>query len=172
MAKGITSGYVPLGAVMVTAEIAEFFEDHTLWAGLTYGAHALACAAGIANLEVYREENLIQRSREMGKVLRRGLLDLAERHESVGEVRGTGLHQVLELVKNRQTRQPMSEFNQPLNEPMRAVATSLREQGMSTFVRWNLIFSTPPLIITEEQVQEGLAVIDKALDIADRYTDI
>lgn len=169
MAKGLTSGYVPLGGVMVTEEVAAYFENHTLWAGLTYSAHTLACATGIANIEVFHEENLIEHSREMGKVLRAGLVDLAENHPCVGEVRGAGLHQVIELVKDRDTRVPMSEFNQPLSEPMQAVATSLRSQGLSTFVRWNWIFNCPPLIITEEQIQEGLAMVGKALEEADRF---
>ena len=163
MAKGLTSGYVPLGGVMVTGEVADFFEDHPLWAGLTYSAHALACAAGIANLEVYKEQNLIENARQMGKVLRSGLVNLAEKYACIGDVRGTGLHQVIELVKNRQTREPMSGFNQPPSEPMRAAAASLREQGMHTFVRWNWIFSAPPLIINEAQIQEGLGMIDQAL---------
>ena len=171
MAKGLTSGYVPLGAVMVSERIVEFFEGHTLWGGLTYGAHPLGCAAGIANLEVYKAENLIENSREMGKVLRKGLLELAERHPCVGDVRGTGLHQVIELVKNRETREPMSGWNRPMSEPMQKVAASLRAQGISTFVRWDWVFCTPPLVINEEQIQEGLAVIDQALDEADPYCD-
>lgn len=169
MAKGLTSGYVPLGGVMVSPQIAAYFEDHTLWAGLTYSAHALACAAAIANIEVYKNEHLIDNSREMGDVLRQGLLDLAEDHPCVGDVRGAGLHQVIEIVKSRKTREPMSPFNQKLTEPMRKVAASLRDQGLSTFVRWNWVFSTPPLIITEKQLQEGLSILDKALTEADTY---
>jgi taurine--2-oxoglutarate transaminase len=169
MAKGITSGYVPLGAVMVTREIAEYFEDHTFWGGLTYSAHALACAAGIANIEVYKNENLIENSRYMGNILRKGLLDLSDEHPSIGDIRGIGLHQVIEIVKNRDTQEPMSGFNQPLSEPMRKVAASLRRQGLSTFVRWNWIFCTPPLIITEEQISEGITIIDNALLEADAY---
>ncbi|MCI0577463.1 MAG: aminotransferase class III-fold pyridoxal phosphate-dependent enzyme, partial [Chloroflexi bacterium] len=168
MAKGLTSGYVPLGAVMVNEKVAGYFEDHVLWAGLTYSAHALACAAGIANIEVYRQEGLIERAREMGKVLRAGLLELAEKHEIVGEVRGTGLHQVIELVKDRGGQEPLSEFNQPLSRPMQAAAASLRQDGLSTFVRWNLIFCCPPLVITEAQIQEGLAMIDRALEAAEQ----
>ncbi len=169
MAKGLTSGYVPMGATMVSEKVAAYFDDHVLWAGLTYGAHALAAAAAIANIEVYKTEKLIENSRQMGKVLRAGLLDLAERHPCVGDVRGIGLHQVIELVKNRETREPMSGYNKPLSEPMQKVAASLREQGMSTFVKWDWVFSAPPLTITEEQLQEGLAMLDKALEIADRY---
>jgi taurine--2-oxoglutarate transaminase len=136
---------------------------------LTYSAHALACAVGIANIEVYKDEKLIENSRQMGKVLRAGLLELAENHACVGDVRGIGLHQVIELVADRATRKPMSGFNQPLGEAMRAVAVSLREQGMSTFVRWNWVFSCPPLVITEEQIQEGIAMIGEALNKVDRY---
>lgn len=169
MAKGLTSGYVPMGAVTVSDDIAAHFEDNVLWAGLTYSAHALACAAAVANLEVYRAENLIERSHEMGKVLRRGLLDLAERHPSVGDIRGEGLHQIIELVKDRQTREPLSDFNAPMSEPMQQVAASFLEDGLSTFVRWNWIFCTPPLVINEAVIQEGLDMIDRALTKADRF---
>lgn len=171
MAKGLTSGYIPMGATMVTDKIAAHFEDHTLWAGLTYSSHPLACAAAIANIEVYREEKLIERAREMGKVLRNGLMDLAEQHPSVGDVRGTGLLQVIELVKNRDTREPMSGWNLPASEAMRKVAVNLREQGMSTFVKWDWIFCTPPLVTSREQIQEGLDMLDQALTIADQYCD-
>ena len=169
LAKGLTSGYVPLGAVMVSDAIAEFFDEHTLWSGLTYGAHPLGCAAGIANLEVYQDEKLIENSRNMGKVLRKGLSDLAEKHPSVGDVRGVGLHQVIELVKSKDTRAPMSGFNRPLSEGMQKVAASLREQGMSTFLKWDWIFCTPPLVINEQQIEEGLTILDNALEIADEY---
>lgn len=171
IAKGLTSGYVPLGAVMVGEKVANYFEDHTFWGGLTYSAHPLACAAGIANLEVYRQEKLVEHSREMGKVLRAGLLDLAEKHPCVGDIRGIGLHQVMELVKNRETREPLSDFNRAPTEAMQKTAVSLRQDGMSTFVRWNMIFSTPPLMITSQQIQEGLDILDRALTIADGYCD-
>jgi taurine--2-oxoglutarate transaminase len=169
MAKGLTSGYVPMGAVTVSEKIAQHFESAVLWAGLTYSGHALACAAAIANIEIYRDEGLIENSRRMGKVLRAGLLDLAEKHPSVGDVRGTGLHQVLELVTDRQTGEPMSGFNQSPTAAMQQVAASLRRNGLSTFVRWNWIFNTPPLVITEAQIQEGLTILDEALGIADNF---
>lgn len=169
VAKGLTSGYVPLGAAIVTDEVAEYFDDHVLWGGLTYSSHTLGCAAGIANIEVYRSEGLIENSREMGKKLRSGLMDLAEAHPSVGEIRGTGLHQIIEVVKDRDTREPMSGWNQPLSEAMRTAAGKLRELGMSTFVRWDWIFCTPPLILNDEQLQEGLSIIDEALTEVDRY---
>ena len=166
-AKGLTSGYVPLGAVTVSREIGEHFEDNILWCGLTYSAHALACAAGCAVYEVYRDEDLISRSAAQGAVLESGLEALRDKHPSIGDIRGTGLHYVIELVKNRQTREPMSPFNRPLTPPMAKVARSLVEDGLSTFVRWNWIFCNPPLIITDEQIQEGLEIIDRALDHAD-----
>lgn len=169
MAKGITSGYVPLGATVITDEVAKYFDDHTLWAGLTYSSHTLAMAAGVAAIEVYRSENLIDRSRELGKVLRKGLTDLAEKHPVIGEIRGAGLHQLIEIVKNRTTREPMSPFNGALSEPMKKAATYLKSNGVSTITRWNMIFNTPPLIITEEQIHEGLHVLDGALSLLDDY---
>jgi taurine--2-oxoglutarate transaminase len=169
MAKGITSGYVPLGATVVTDKVAEFFNDHVFWGGLTYSAHALACAAGVANIEVYRNENLIENAREMGKVLRRGLMDLAERHPVIGDIRGTGLLQLTELVKNRETREPLSTFNQPMTDPMKLIARTLKENGVSAFVRWNMIFHAPPLVVNEAQIQEALDVMDKALSLIDSY---
>lgn len=168
-AKGVTCGYVPLGGAIVSEEIGAYFDDHLLQAGLTYSAHALACAAGVATIEVYKQENLIERSREMGKVLRRGLMDLAERHPVIGDIRGAGLHQVVELVKNRETREALSPFNKGPSEPLAKAAKSLRDDGVNAFIRWNMIFNTPPLVITEPQLQEGLDALDRALDKIDGY---
>jgi taurine--2-oxoglutarate transaminase len=169
MAKGLTSGYVPLGAVTVSDDIADYFEGNTLWGGLTYSAHPLGCAAGVANIEVYQDQGLIDNSHEMGKVLRQKLLDLAESHPSVGDIRGVGLHQVIELVKDKGSREPLGGFNQPLSEPMQVVAKSLRANGMSTFVKWNWIFCCPPLIITEGQINEGIDIIHNALKEIDSF---
>lgn len=169
MAKGITSGYVPLGATVVTDKIAEYFNDHVLWSGLTYSAHALACAAGVATIEVYRNENLVENAREMGKALRRGLMDLAERHPVIGEIRGIGLLQLTELVKNRETRAPLSDFNKPMTDAMKLAGKLLKENGLSTIVRWNMIFHAPPLTVTEAQLQEGLDIMDKVLTRLDDY---
>jgi taurine---2-oxoglutarate transaminase len=169
VAKGITAGYVPLGAAIVSEKVAEYFDKHTLWAGLTYSAHTLAMAAGIATIEVYREENLIERAREMGQKLSKGLAGLAEKHPVIGEIRGTGLLQLIELVKNRETREPLSEFNKPLSEPMQKAAKALRDAGLNAFTRWNMIFSTPPLTINDEQLQDGLDGLDQALTLIDDY---
>lgn len=164
MAKGLTSGYIPLGAVMMTDEIASHFAKNTFYGGLTYSSHPVACAAGAAVLSVYKDEKLIDNAREMGRQLRAGLVDLAEKHDHIGEIRGTGLHFVIELVKNRETREPLGGYNQPLTPPMKSLAGSLREQGMSTFVKWNWIFCAPPLIASSEQIKEGLGIIDQALE--------
>ena len=163
MAKGLTSGYIPLGCVMMTDKIADYFGDNVFHGGLTYSDHPIACATGIANLEVYKNENLIENARQMGKGLRAGLFDLAEKHEIIGEVRGTGLHYVLELVKDRDTRDPLSPYNTAMTEPMKKLAGRLRENGMSTFVKWNLIFCAPPIIAGETHIQEGVEILDRAL---------
>jgi taurine---2-oxoglutarate transaminase len=169
IAKGVTSGYVPLGATIVSEEIGKYFDDHVLSTGLTYSAHPLAMAAGVANIEVYREENLIERSREMGKVLRRGLMDLAEKHAIIGDIRGAGLHQVIELVKNRDTREPLTPFLGAVAEPMQIAAKTMRAEGLSAFSRWSMIFNCPPLTITEPQLQEALQIVDHTLSKLDSY---
>lgn len=169
LAKGLTAGYVPMGAAVVSEKIAEFFEANTLHTGLTYSSHPLAAAAAVATIEVYRQENLIERAREMGKVLRRGLTDLAEKHPVIGDIRGTGLHHVLELVKNRETREPMSPFNKPMTDAMKNVVKGIKEREMTTMVRWNYIFNAPPLTITEEQLQTGLDVLDEVLTELDNF---
>jgi taurine--2-oxoglutarate transaminase len=169
MAKGITSGYLPLGAVVVSKRVAEYFDDHTFWGGLTYSGHPMSCAAGIATIQVYQEDGLLENTRQMGSVMAQGLADLQSRHPTVGDVRGIGLFWVLELVKDRETREPLAPWNAKASElgPMPAVARHIRERGLYTFVKWNWIFVVPPLCINADQIAEGLAVIDGALDIAD-----
>jgi taurine---2-oxoglutarate transaminase len=171
MAKGITSGYVPLGATTVSEEIGDYFETRPLAVGGTYSAHTLACAAAVACLEVYEEDGLIENSANMGHVLSRHLQDLKAEHACVGDVRGIGLFQVIELVKNRDTKAPMSDFNKPLTEPMKKIAAYLAEKGLYTFVRWNMIFCCPPLIITQEQLGEAMSIINEALAIGDQFTE-
>jgi taurine--2-oxoglutarate transaminase len=169
LAKGLTSGYVPLGAVVVSEEIANHFDGNTLWAGLTYSSHALSCAAGIATIEVYKNDNLIPRAKEMGLYLDAELQKLKEKYQCIGEIRGIGLFYVIDLVENRKSRKPMSPFNSPLTQPMQEVAKSLKADGLSTFVRWNWIFCTPPLIITKEQIDEGINIVENALKKAEPY---
>jgi taurine--2-oxoglutarate transaminase len=170
MAKGLTSAYVPLGAVTVSEPIAEFFEDKPLFAGLTYNSHPVGCAAAIATINVYKEDNLIEHAARMGEVLKVELAKIKERHPSVGDVRAIGLFSILELVKNRATREPLTPYNPKPHElgPMPAFNAFLRENGLFTLVRWNTCFVNPPLCITEEQLRDGLAIIDRGLEIVDQ----
>lgn len=169
-AKGLTNAQVPLGAVAVSARIAEALEEQTLWAGSTYSGHALACAAGIAAIEAYREEGLIENSRRLGAVLMAELQRIQQRHPTVGDVRGKGLFAAIELVKDRGTRAPLMPARE---EPyaarggLGAIKRALDEAGVMVFTRPNLIGISPPLCITEEQLLEGLAALDRALDHAD-----
>jgi taurine--2-oxoglutarate transaminase len=169
MAKGITSGYLPLGAVAVSEQIAQHFEQNPFWSGLTYSGHPMSCAAAIATLQVYQDDGLMENTRQMEAVVAKGLADLQSRHPSVGDVRGIGLFWVIELVKDRDSRQPLAPWNAKSSElgPMPALARHLREQGLYTFVKWNWIFVVPPLCIDGDQLAEGLAILDAALEIAD-----
>jgi taurine--2-oxoglutarate transaminase len=167
MAKGITSSYIPLGAVGMRRKIADFFKDKMFPGGLTYSSHALACAAALATIAVYEEDGLIERTRRMGKVMGELMADLAKRHPSVGAVRNLGLFGVIELIRDRKTRQPMAPFNGAAPE-MGALGKFFRENGLFTIVRWNYFFTNPPLIITEEQLREAFSIIDRGLEIADR----
>ncbi len=169
MAKGITSGYLPLGAVTVSERIAEYFDENTFYGGLTYSGHPMSCAAGIATIQVYREDRLLENTRCMGEVMAQGLADLQARHVTVGDARGIGLFWVIELVKDRETREALVPWNAKASElgPAPALARHMRENGLYTFSKWNWIFIAPPLSITAEQIAEGLDVIDGALDIAD-----
>jgi taurine---2-oxoglutarate transaminase len=168
-AKGVNSGYVPLGGVMVNQKIARHFDDHVLWAGLTYAGHPLACAAGVATIEAYREEDLIDRAARMGETLMRELARIAERHPSVGDVRGKGLFAGIELVKDRQTKEMLERWNGPSSALANALRTALMQRDVYVFCRWNMLFVAPPLVVTDEDLATGLRAIDEVLGIADRY---
>ena len=170
LAKGLTSAYVPLGATMVTDTIAEYFEDHPLYAGLTYNAHSVGCAAGVACVNIYKEDKLIENARAMGEILKAELAKLKDKHPSVGDTRAIGLFSIVELVKDRASREPLTPYNPRPDQlgPMPAFNAFLRENGLFTFVRWNTFFVNPPLCITEQQLREGLAIIDRGLEIVDR----
>jgi taurine--2-oxoglutarate transaminase len=165
-AKGITSGYVPLGAVIVSEPIAKFFDDKYLYAGLTYNGHALACAAAVATIEVYEEDHLIENAATLGKYLGEALEDIKSRHPSVGDVRYIGLFSTIELVSNRATKEI---FAPPV---MAEVGKVLRQNGLFTFIMANnmgsMVFVVPPLCITREQLDEGLAIVEKALQVTDK----
>ena len=167
MAKGLTSAYVQLGAVGMRRQIAAHFEKNVFYGGLTYNSHPLACAAALATIAVYEEDNLIENARRMGAVMRGLLEDLERRHPSVGATRNIGLFGIVELVRNKKTREPLAPFNGSSPE-MQALGKHFRQEGLYTFVRWNTFFTNPPLCITEEQLREAFGIIDKGLEITDQ----
>lgn len=166
MAKGLTSGYAPLGAVAMRPEIASFFNERVYQGGLTYNAHPISLAAAVANIHVLQEDRLVERAAAMGAVLKRMLTDLGEGHPSVGDARSIGLFGILELVRNRDTKEPMAPFNSTSPE-MVALRGSLLDQGVYVYTHWNTILIIPPLIISEEQLKEGFSALDEALKITD-----
>ena len=173
MAKGITAGYLPLGAVMVDEAISKAFDDKPLPLGLTYSAHPVSCAAAVAVLDIYETDNLLENTVEMGEYMDQQVAQLMHHHPSIGDWRNTGLFGCLELVKNRDTKEPMAPWNATPAQMdiMNQVAAKIRELGMYTFVRWSYIFICPPLTITKEQIDEGLAIISEAISIADKYVN-
>ena len=170
MAKGITAGYIPLGGLIVSEKIAAAFNDKPLMLGLTYSAHAVACAAANAVIKIYEDENLIENTVNMGRYVEERVEELKKIHPSIGDFRNTGLLGCIELVKNRDTKEPMVPWNKPAEGAiMNEVAAKIRELGMYTFVRWNYIFIAPPLCVTKEQIDEGLDIISQAISIADKH---
>lgn len=169
MAKGLTCGYVPLGAVAVRKKIADYYDTNAFMCGLTYSGHPVSCAAALATMETYEVEGLIDNARAMGEVMAGHLRHMQERHASVGDVRSIGLFGVIECVTDRDARTPTAPFNAKGSEmgAMADVAKSLREQGLYTFVRWNWIFTVPPLCINEDELAQGFEMIDRALAYAD-----
>ncbi|NNC51227.1 MAG: aminotransferase class III-fold pyridoxal phosphate-dependent enzyme [Flaviramulus sp.] len=171
LAKGLTSGYLPLGGVVVTDKIANYFNDNPMVIGLTYSAHPTLCAAALENLKIIEEENLVVRAAEMGKYIESEVEKLKLKHPSIGDFRNTGLLGCIELVKNRKTKEPTTPWNAKPNEmeATNRMAAKIRELGMFTFVRWNWIFIAPPLNVSKDEVDEGLKIISKAIEIADEY---
>jgi taurine--2-oxoglutarate transaminase len=167
MAKGLTSAYVPLGAVGFGPKIARAFADRMFPGGLTYNSHPLACATALATIAVYEDERLIERAAKMGALMRERLLELERRHPSVGTTRSIGLFGIVELVRDRATYEPMAPYGGS-SEEMAALGRFFREQGLYTFVRWNTFFTNPPLVVDERQLDEGFATIDRGLEITDR----
>jgi taurine--2-oxoglutarate transaminase len=173
MAKGITSGYIPFGCLMVTDKIASRYDDTVLATGMTYAAHPVGCAAALETLKIYEDDNLIENTLEMGRYMDAQAARLMQQHPCIGDFRNTGLLGCFELVKNRTTKEPMAPFNAKPEEMavMAKVAAKIKELGMYTFVRWSYVFVAPPLCVTKEQIDEGLAIISEALSIADEYVD-
>ncbi|MGA9542701.1 MAG: aminotransferase class III-fold pyridoxal phosphate-dependent enzyme [Candidatus Sulfotelmatobacter sp.] len=167
MAKGLTSSYLPLGAVGMRHHIAQHFQDKVFFGGLTYNSHPMGCAAALATIRVYEEDGLIENAKKMGVVLKELGAELQAKHPSVGAVRSIGLFGIVELVRSRKTRQPLAPFN-GTSEEMAALGRFFREQGLYTFVRWNTFFTNPPLCINEQQMRDAFAIIDRGLAITDK----
>jgi taurine--2-oxoglutarate transaminase len=166
MAKGLTSAYAPLGAVAMKPEIAAAFNEQAFESGLTYTSHPVSLAAAIANINVMKEDKIVEHAASMGPVLKRMLTDLGEGHPSVGEVRSIGLFGILELVKDRKTKEPMAPWNGSSPE-MTALKKYCLDHGLFLYTHWHTVLIIPPLIITEEQLKEGFDVLDKSLEITD-----
>jgi len=157
MAKGLTSGYLPLGAVVVSDAIARYFDNRMLYMGLTYFGHPMSCAAAVATLKIYSQENLIENSKQLGYVLGEGLEEIKQKHTIVGDVRYIGLFSVIELVKDRETKEPLQA------ELMGEIKSNLLAEGLTTFVNKNMVFICPPLCINQEELLTGLQIIDRAI---------
>jgi len=171
VAKGINSGYVPLGAMIVREPIAEWVRDKYFAGGLTYSGHPLACASAVASIEAFREEGIVENAAAMGEVFREELAGLAERHPSIGEVRGLGCFWGLELVRNRETREPLVPFNATgeAMAPVSRLSRAALDRGLYLMTHWNVVMVCPPLTITREELDEGIAALDEALAVADEY---
>jgi len=167
MAKGLTSSYIQLGAVGVRRAIADHFKDKMFPGWLTYSSHPVACAAALATIAVYEEDGLIAKAQQTGELLKTLHADLAAKHPSIGATRSIGLFGIIELVRNRQTLEPLAPLNGTSPE-MAALGKFFRDEGLFTFVRWNYFFTNPPLCISDEELREGIAIIDRGLAITDK----
>ena len=171
VAKGINSGYVPLGAMIARAPIAEWVRGRFFPGGLTYAGHPLACASAVASIEAFREEGIVENAAEVGGHIGGRLHELTERHPSIGEVRGLGCFWGLELVKDRETREMLVPFNAggEAAAPVARMAKAALGRGLYLMTHWNVVLVVPPLTITREEADEGLAILDEVLAIADEY---
>jgi taurine--2-oxoglutarate transaminase len=171
-AKGVNSGYIPLGGVIMAAKISEFFKDKMFPGGLTYSGHPLACAAAVASINIFKEEKIVENARNVGaQVIGPELEKLKERHPSVGDVRGLGVFWAIELVRNRDTRKPLVPYNASGADakPMLELANACKERGLWPFTHFNRMHVVPPCTVSPDEVREGLAIIDEVLAIADSY---
>jgi taurine--2-oxoglutarate transaminase len=166
MAKGLTSGYAPLGAVAMREEIAAAYNDRVYEGGLTYNGHPVSLAAAIANIQVMQQDHLVENAAAMGQVMNDMLAELVERHPSIGEFRSIGLFGIIELVKNRRTKEPMAPFGSS-SPAMNRLRSTLLEKGLFLSCHWHTLLLLPPLCITADQLAEGFAILDEALRITD-----
>jgi taurine---2-oxoglutarate transaminase len=171
-AKGVNSGYLPLGGVIIADEIAATFEKRPFPGGLTYSGHPLACASAVASIEIFKEEGIVEHARMIGDdVIAPGLAELQAKHPSIGEVRGLGVFWAIELVRDRATREPLVPFNAagPAAAPMNEVAAACKERGLWPFTHFNRVHVVPPCTVSADEVREGLSILDGALTVADKY---
>jgi taurine--2-oxoglutarate transaminase len=171
-AKGVNSGYLPLGGVIIADPIAETFRERPFPGGLTYSGHPLACASAVASIQIFKEEGIVEHARTLGEdVIGPALRDLAARHPSVGEVRGLGVFWALELVRDKETREPLVPYNASgaAAAPMTEFAAACKERGLWPFTHFNRTHVVPPCTTTAGEVAEGVAILDEALAVADRY---
>src|SRR6187401_2184426 len=173
LAKGINSGYIPLGAMIVRKPIADWVRDKYFAGGLTYSGHPLACASAVASIEAFKEEGVVENSAEMGGVFAEKLRELQGKHPSIGDVRGLGCFWGIELVKDRETREPLVPFNASGDaaKPVAALSKRALERGVYLMTHWNVVMVVPPLTITREELDEGIAALDDALSVADEFAD-
>jgi taurine--2-oxoglutarate transaminase len=171
VAKGINSGYVPLGAMIARGEVIDQVRDRFFPGGLTYAGHPLACASAVASIEAFQEEGIVENAAAMGEWFGEALAGLQERHPSIGEVRGLGCFWGIELVKNRDTREMLVPFNASgeAAAPVARLAKAALEQGLYLMTHWNVVMVVPPLTITREEAEEGIAILDDVLAIADEH---
>lgn len=171
-AKGVNSGYVPLGGVIISETIAASFNDTAYPGGLTYSGHPLACATAVASIGIFREEAIVENARSLGAdVIGPELRALADKHPSIGEVRGLGVFWALELVRDRATREPLVPFNAKGEQaaPMAEFAAACKAEGLWPFTHFNRTHVVPPCTTTPAEAREGIAILDHALKVADRY---
>jgi len=168
MAKGLTSGYAPLGAVTVSKKIAKHFDKNFFNCGLTFSGHAVSLAAANAVLDIYQSDKFMEKTAKMGKYLKLQLLKLKKKHPSLGDVRGEGMHYCLELVKDKKNT-ALSEWNQPVTKEMQSVVKVVKTNRLQVLSRWNWILITPPLIVNKTHIDEAIQILDKALTTADKY---
>jgi len=166
-AKGLTSGYMPLGAVIVSQPIADYFEKNMLWGGLTYSGHPVSCAAAVANLSVYEEEHLFENTETQGRYLAERLEAMKRKYACVGDVRYKGLFSVLELVRDKATKEPLAPFNGTSPE-MQKLTGYLKSKHVYAFSRFNMVWVCPPLVITREELKYGLDIYEEALALVDQ----
>jgi taurine--2-oxoglutarate transaminase len=171
-AKGVNSGYVPLGGVLINDAINETFQQRMYPGGLTYSGHPLACASAVASITIFKDEGIVEHARALGTdVIGPELAKIADRHPSVGEVRGLGVFWAVELVRDRATREPLVPFNASgaAAAPMAEFAAACKRLGLWPFVHFNRTHVVPPCTTTEDELRTGLGILDEALDVADRY---